>query len=90
MKRAKKRKTKFLSLAGQAQEHQAEAIAVLVGIVLNTKNDAARLVAATMLLDRGFGRSPGSLPIATKEPIKEPTAREIEKARAMFQKLRSS
>jgi hypothetical protein len=73
VKRSKKRNIEIPSLAGQAQRHTAEAITVLVSIVQNTRSHAARLAAITTLLDRGFGKPPQSLAIATADPIaKEP------------------
>jgi hypothetical protein len=67
MNRTKNPNTGPPSLAGQAQQHTAAAIAELVWVVENTKNNAARLAAITTLLDRGFGKPPRSLKIATSD-----------------------
>ena len=67
MKRTKDLKMHPPSLAAQAQQHAAAAIAELVKIVENTSSHAARLAAITTLLDRGFGKPPKSLDIAIKD-----------------------
>ena len=67
MKRTKDLKMHPPSLAAQAQQHAAAAIAELVKIVENTSSHAARLAAITTLLDRGFGKPPRSLEIAIKD-----------------------
>jgi hypothetical protein len=76
------------SLAGQAQQHTAEAIAELVNIVHNTNSHAARLAAITTLLDRGFGKPPRSLEIATADPIRKAPSLSDEEAKACFRKFR--
>src|SRR3954451_18052507 len=42
------------------REHTAVSIQVLAGIAQNGQTDAARVAAATALLDRGWGRPPQS------------------------------
>ena len=69
MKRTKDLKIHPPSLAAQAQQHAAAAIAELVKIVENTSSHAARLAAITTLLDRGFGKAPKSLDIAIKDRV---------------------
>ena len=41
-----------------ARSHALEAIQTLAGIARNGKQEAARVAAATALLDRGWGRPP--------------------------------
>lgn len=41
-----------------ARSHSKEAIQTLAGIARNGKQEAARVAAATALLDRGWGRPP--------------------------------
>jgi len=90
MKRSKKRAMEIPSLAGQAQQYTAEAIAELARIVHNTNSHTARLAAITTLLDRGFGKPPKSLAIATADPIIKASALSDEEAVAYFRKFRSS
>ena len=52
----------------QARQHAAEAMAELVAIVQNSSNDAARLAAIRVILDRGFGKPPQSVQIAIEDP----------------------
>lgn len=89
MKRPKKRKMEIPSLVGQAQQHTAEAIAELANIVHNTKSHAARLAAITTLLDRGFGKPPRSLAIATADPISKVRELNVEEATAYYGKFRA-
>ena len=90
MKRSKKRAMEIPSLAGQAQQYTAEAIAELARIVHNTNSHTARLAAITTLLDRGFGKPPQSLAIATADPIITESDISVEEARAMFLEARAS
>jgi len=78
------------SLAGQAQQYTAEAIAGLVAVVHHTNSHAARLAAITTLLDRGFGKPAKSLAIATAEPISKIPALSDEEAAAAFRLFRAS
>ena len=86
MKRTRDRKMHPPSLAAQAQQHAAAAIAELVKIVENTSSHAARLAAITTLLDRGFGRPPKPLDIAIKDRVKPtpPSKEELERMVADF------
>ncbi|MET3839707.1 hypothetical protein [Bradyrhizobium sp. OAE829] len=89
MKRPKKRKMEVPSLAGQAQRYTAEAIVELVDIIHRTDSHAARLAAITTLLDRGFGKPPKSLAIATADPIRRVDSLSEEDSVAYFRRFRA-
>ena len=89
MTHPKKRKMEIPSLARQAQQYTAEAIAELANIVHHTTSDAARLAAITTLLERGFGKPPKSLAIATADPVEVDTL-STEEALALFRESRAS
>jgi hypothetical protein len=87
VKRTRDRKMHPPSLAAQAQQHAAAAIAELVKIVENTSSHAARLAAITTLLDRGFGKPPKSLDIAIKDRKPAPPSKEeLERWVAAFER----
>ena len=69
------------SLSVQAQQYGPEAIATLVEIAQNSRNPAAKLAAIKTLLERGFGKPPQSLLIATEEPAERFNPEELEQAR---------
>lgn len=59
-------------LADLAQVHAEKAIATLVSVMSNEENPpAARISAASELLDRGFGRAPQSLDVKTTVTLSE-------------------
>jgi hypothetical protein len=58
------------SLPAQARQHAPAAVAELVRIIENTKSDAARLAAISILFDRGLGKPPKPLDIAIKDRVK--------------------
>ena len=89
MKRPKEHNMEIPSLAGQAQKYTAEAIATLVSIVHKTKSHAARLGAITTLLDRGFGKPPRSLSVATTDPIEKKESLSEEEAIAYYAEFRA-
>jgi hypothetical protein len=80
VKRTKDLKMDPPSLAAQAQQHSAEGLAELVKIVKNTRSHVARLAAITTLLDRGFGKPPRSLEIATRDPVPILSKEELQQA----------
>ena len=77
-------KNKSTSLLEQAQQYGPEAIATLVGIAQNSSNPSAKLAAIKTLLDRGFGKPPQSLLIATEEPAESFSPEELEEAKAEY------
>jgi hypothetical protein len=79
---------KILSLSMQARQHGAAAIEQLVDIVQNTNSHAARLAAINTLLDRGFGRSPQSLDIATRQTVEPEPMLSEEEAAAYYAAIR--
>ena len=78
-----------LSLPAQARRHAPAAVGELVRIIENTRNDAARLAAISILFDRGLGRPPKPLDIAIKDRVKPPTPLSTEEAREYFRRFRT-
>jgi hypothetical protein len=75
------------SLPAQARQHAPAAIAELVRIIENTRSDAARLAAISILFDRGLGKPPKPLDIAIKDRVKPappPSKEELERMVADF------
>src|SRR4051794_38893668 len=73
------------SLPAQARQHAPAAIAELVSIIENTRNDAARLAAISILFDRCLGKPPVPLEIAVKDRVKPappPSKEELERRAA--------
>ena len=78
------------SLPAQARQHAPAAIAELVRIIENTRSDAARLAAISILFDRGLGKPPKPLDIAIKDRVKPappPSEEELERRAAAFERL---
>jgi hypothetical protein len=79
------------SLATLAQPYALAALVELVRIMTRSRSDAARVAAAKALLDRGFGKPPHSLGLATADvpPLLEPRDNmSIEELADEFRRLR--
>jgi hypothetical protein len=81
------------SLPAQARQHAPAAVAELVRIIENTKSDAARLAAISILFDRGLGKPPKPLDIAIKDRVKPappPSEEELEQWAAAYDRFRKT
>ena len=90
MKRRQK-SSRGASLATLAQPYALVALVELVRIMTRSPSDAARVAAAKALLDRGFGKPPRSLGLATADAPPLPGPRDnmsIEELQDEFRRLR--
>jgi hypothetical protein len=79
-----------VSLKLQAQKHVSVAIAGLVHIMRTSPSDSLRVSAINMLLDRGYGKPPRSLDVATWDAIPIPEITEdmtLDEMQAAYQQL---
>jgi hypothetical protein len=51
-----RKSSKTLEIEAMAKEYAGDALKALVAVAGESKNDSARVAAATALLDRGYGR----------------------------------
>lgn len=70
-------------LASKIREHTDQIIAILLTILKSSGSDSARVQAASMLLDRGYGK----VPLADKQ---EPPQNDLAQALAEINQSRSS
>lgn len=76
------------SLPAQARQHAPAAVAELVRIIENTRSDAARLAAISILFDRGLGKPPKPLDIAIKDRVKPAPPLSAPEAEEYFNRFR--